>query len=176
MMNLNAKYTFLDTDEDRQQLIAEIAAVRAAVREMAATIPESEWYTPRYHGWSLAAMLAHLNVADNFAMLTLRLALVGIHPRLGMGKLNWWNDFSSRIFKARLVPSTLQSMSKNEARIADFIQHVPMNRLSRTLYHPVVGALTVEHGIQEYFLYHWKGHLQTMREAEDLTQTRSDQL
>lgn len=175
MMNLNAKYTFLDTDEDRQQIITEMMAVRTAVREVAATIPEAEWYTPRYHDWSLAAMLAHLNVADNFAMLTLRMALVGLHPRLGQGKLNRLNDLSSRIFKARLLPSTLRSMEKNEARIADFIRHVPMNRLSRMLYHPVVGPLTVEHAIQEYFLYHWKGHLQTMLETENMGQTRLDQ-
>lgn len=170
-MNPQSKYIFLDTDEDRRYLIGEVAKVRAAMLQIVEIVPERDWYTPRYHTWSLAAMLAHLNVVDNYAMFMLRLALIGIHPRVPIRTVNWFNDRASRIFRNRLVSSSCRSMTRNQQRIEAFIAHLPMDRFSRKIYHPFVGALTVERAMQEYFVFHWQGHLQTICEIEGINES-----
>lgn len=167
-MNPQSKYIYLDTPEDRQHLITEIARARAAVQGLVEIVPEKDWYTPRYHGWSLAAMLAHLNMVDSIALLMLRLALLGIHPRLPLSAVHWVNDRAARVYRTRLVPTSLRDMQKNQARISTFIEHLPITQFSKTVQHPVIGPLTVERAIQEFFLYHWHAHLATMHAVEGI--------
>ena len=47
--------------------MADIRRVRQSVIQMAESVPPERHYEPRYHGWSLAALLAHLNTIDNLA-------------------------------------------------------------------------------------------------------------
>ena len=169
-------YIFLDGTEEREMLIARIAEVRRAVRRVVNHVPEDLWYTSRYHGRSLAAMLGHLNLSDNLSLLLLRSALVGLRLRLSTGKLNQLNNFSTRLFQKRLIASSLRSMERNQERIADFVLHLPINKFSVQVYNPGTQAFTtVERGLQELFVFHWEDHLQTMREVEGIQPpTQSD--
>jgi hypothetical protein len=73
------------------------------------------------------------------------------------------------VFKNRLMETNIKSIQHNEPRICDFILHVPIDRFAREVYSPVWQTyLTVEQGLQEFFLFHWQDHLQTIRQVEDM--------
>ena len=46
---------------------------------------------------------------------------------------------------------------------------LPIDRYTREVYHPPSGSyLTVERALQQYFLFHWQEHLQTMQRVEGI--------
>lgn len=166
---IKRNYRYLDSDDDRQQLVADIRRVRLDLLRVADLVPEAKWYEPRYHGWSLAAMLGHLQMMDTLTLRLMQLALVGVRLPLPEPLLNSFNDLTARLFKGRVVPTTRHGIERNEQRITAFILHLPMDRFTRTVYHPALGEhLTLEQAMQEFFYYHWLGHLQTMRQVEDI--------
>lgn len=160
-------YRFLDTETDRQELVDDIRRARQAVLKIAQSVPEAQWYEPRYHTWSLAAMLGHLHMLDRLSMFQIQMAMLGINVPISQGMLNAFNDMMSKIFRQRVLQTTIKSIERNEANITRFILAVPIQRFTKTLYDPAIAAnITVEQSIQEYFLFHWQGHLQDMREVE----------
>jgi hypothetical protein len=160
-------YRFLDGETDRQALCADIHRVRREVLAIAERVPESQWYEPRYHGWTLAAMLGHLHQMDRLTMLWIQAAMVGIRIPSTPALLNRFNDAMSRVFRKRVMQTTVKSIQQNEKNIADFIMRVPVKQFSKTLYDPAIDkTLTVEQAIQEFFLYHWQDHLADMRARE----------
>lgn len=163
------EFRFLDTEADRHELVADIRRVRQAVIQLAESVPSERWYEPRYHGWTLAALLAHLNTIDNLALLGIKLALVGIRPPVSLSALNTFNDFTALVFRGRIVSTTLRSVRRNEDRVADLIMTLPLDRFTREVYHPPSGSyLTIEQAFQQYFLFHWQEHLQTMQRVEGI--------
>ena len=113
-------------------------------------------------------MLGHLHLMDSVLMYLTQLALVGIHPRIPPATRDGFNDLMARVFKHRLMETTIKSIQQNERRVCDFILRVPMERFAREVYSPVWQTyLTVEQGLQEFFLHHWQDHLQTIRQVED---------
>lgn len=161
---------YLDGEAERLALIEDIRQVRQTVIDFADDTPQEQWYEPRYHGWTLAAMLSHLHNADNVALMQMKLALVGIHITLSLGMLNRINDFAARFFRARLVPTTIKDLRKNEKRIADFILYLPMDRFTREINYPPTGEMmTIERAVQQYFLFHWQHHLKTLQNGEGVS-------
>lgn len=162
------EYRFLDTQEDRAALIADIRQIRQEMIAFAKTIPADQWYTPRYHGWSLAAMLGHLQMMDTLSLWLVQMGALGIALPLSESLLNSFNDFMSRVFKQRVVETTFKGLDKTERKIIDYIQRLPMDRYSKLVYDPAISQyLTVEQAIQELFLYHWRDHFETLRQAHD---------
>lgn len=163
MTNEQSKYIFLDGDAEREQLIEQIHKVRESVLKYAESVPESDWYKVRYHGWSLAAMIGHLNLMDNLNMLWIKMGLMGMRFPLGGGFVDGINSTMSGVFKNRVLITSLKSIPKNEERIAKFIRELPLNRMSQEVYHPQLRKyLTVEQALQSFFLHHWEEHLETM--------------
>lgn len=166
---LNRNYIFLDTQAEREQLIDQIRQVRAATLQMVDVVPRDAWYQPRYHGWSLAAMLGHLHLSDNLTILNIQMGLIGLTVPVSSGVWNRMNDFTARVFKGRIVETTVRGIQKNEARIAKFILQLPVDKFSRRVYDPPIDRyLTVEQAVQEFFLFHWQDHLRTMHIAEGI--------
>lgn len=162
-------YPFLDTVEDREALIKSIATVRRSVLSISDRVPEAQWYEPRYHGWSLAALLAHLHTMDNLCMLLIQFGMLGIHPPLPPWLLHRFNDTTANIYRQRIVTTTRAQIMRKEPRIADFIRHTPIERFSRPVFDPALNQyLTVEQSLCEYYVYHWQEHLQTLEKAEGL--------
>ena len=165
----NREFRYLDGTAERHELIKDIHRVRQSVISLAEAVPPDKQFEPRYHGWSLAALLAHLNTIDNVTLLAIKLSLIGFHPPLPLSALNQFNDLTARLFQRRLVETTIRGMNRNEKRIADFIMTLPMERFTRQVYHSPSGAyLTVEQGLQQFFLFHWQEHLQTMQRVEGI--------
>lgn len=166
---LSHEFRFLDTEGERQELVADIRRVRQAVIQQAESIPSERHYEPRYHGWSLAALLAHLNTIDNLVILGIKLSLLGIRPPVSLNALNAFNDFTAALFRGRIVATTIRGIQRNEARIADLILTLPLDRFTREVYHPPTSRyLTIEQALQQYFLYHWQEHLETMQRDEGI--------
>jgi hypothetical protein len=166
---INRTYRFLDTQDDRENLVADIRHVRRVVLQTVEGLPSDSWYEPRYHSWTPAAMLGHLHLMDNVLRYLIQLALVGIHPAISEGVRDGFNDVMAWVFKNRLMETNIKSIQHNEPRICNFILHVPIDRFAREVYSPVWQTyLTVEQGLQEFFLFHWQDHLQTIRQVEDM--------
>jgi len=160
-------YRFLDNEIDRQGFCDDMRRVRQGVLDVAKRVPESQWYEPRYHGWTLAAMLGHLHQMDRLEMMLIQAAMVGIRIPVPPALLNSFNDAMSKVFRQRVMQTTLRSIEQNEKHIADFIMRVPVKQFSKTVYDPAIDkTLTVEQAIQEFYLYHWQDHLADMRKVD----------
>ncbi|MDZ4766353.1 MAG: hypothetical protein SGI73_17565 [Chloroflexota bacterium] len=162
-------WRYLDSEADRRALIEDIRRVRLAVVTLARAVPPDQQALPRYHGWSLGAMLAHLHLSDSLALLQIKVALIGVHPAFSLKLLNRFNGTTTRWFQKRVVATTIRQIESGEARIADFILRLPMDGFSRPLYYTAGETeLTAERAVQAYFLHHWQEHLTTMQKVEGM--------
>lgn len=162
-------YRYLDSDEDRRALIEDIRQVRRDALRMLEIVPQDQWYEPRYHGFSLAAMLGHLQLMDALALWLIQLALIGIRPPGSAALLNRFNDAMARVFRRRVIETTVKGIQAKEAALAAFIEKLPVEQFSRLVYNPASEQyLTIEQAVQEFFLFHWRDHLATMRAADDV--------
>jgi hypothetical protein len=167
--DLNVAYRYLDTESDRQQLINDTRRVRRLVMQMTDIVPQDKWYEPRYHNWSLAAMFGHLQLMDKLMMMNIQAALIGIRFPIPITMVNQLNDTMAHIYKNRIIETTVRGLNTFENSLADFILRMPIDKFTVQVYHPPSNKyLTIEQALQVFFLHHWQGHLQTMREVEGL--------
>jgi predicted phosphohydrolase len=168
-MSFEQSFRYLDSEADRQRLLEDIRQVRRAVISMTETVPEDKWYEPRYHGWSLAAMLGHLQTMDNFNMLLIQLALVGVRLPISSSLVDSLNDTMARVFQRRLVSTTVRGIETKETVIEKFIRDLPIEKFTLQVFYPPMNKyLTIEQALQVLFLHHWQGHLQTMLDVEGI--------
>jgi hypothetical protein len=166
---LERHYRFLDSEEDRRALIADIQQVRLDVFKVAALVPKEKHFEPRYHGWSLAAMLGHLQLMDNLLLWLVELGILGVRLPIPLSMLNLFNDQMAGVYRGRLVETTIRGIEKKERGIEKFIQHIPVDKFSKMVFDPALQTdLTVEQALQEFFVYHWRDHLDTMRKVDDM--------
>ncbi len=162
------QYRRLNTEADRQALIADIRQVRRELRRVFELVPKDRWYEPRYHGWSPAAMLGHLEMMDGLLMRMVGSAASGFRWSVSTGMLHQMNGIMAGIFRRRLVETTLAGLEQGEQQVIDFIQKMSPERYDRLVYDPALGVfLTIEQALQEFFLEHWREHLATMRAVDD---------
>lgn len=165
----NLEFRFLDTEAERKEFLEDVRRVRRDVVEMADSVATDRHFEPRYHGWSLAAMLMHLHTMDRLAMWQMKLALLNVAPAIPIELVNSFNDTCARFFQRRLVATTIRGIQKHEAQIEDLVLRLPLDRFSKQVFYPPLGIyLTIERGIQAYYLFHWHEHLVTMQKAEGL--------
>jgi hypothetical protein len=165
----NLEFRFLDTEAERKELLEDVRRVRREVLKIAESVPAERHYEPRYHGWSLAAMLMHLLTMDRLSMWQIKLALLNVAPAIPIEMVNSLNDTCARIFQRRLVATTIRGIERHESQVEDLVIRLPVDRFSKQLFYPPLGIyLTIERGIQAYYLFHWHEHLLTMQKAEGL--------
>lgn len=163
------EYRYLDDEAERKALIADIQKVRREVLQIASFVPPDQHFVPRYHGWSLAAMLGHLQLMDNLLMWTVEMGILGIRLPLPLVLLNQFNDTMAGVYRKRMVATTIQGIQKKEHAIEAFILRIPVGKFSKLVYDPALEiTLTVEQALQEFFLYHWRDHLDAMRKVDDI--------
>lgn len=163
------EFRYLDTEGDRRELAGDIRRVRQSVLLLAESVPPERHYEPRYHGWSLAALLTHLNTIDTLALWAIKLALLGVHPPLSPRALDTFNDWTAQVFQRRVVATTIRGIHHTEDHVIDLLMTLPLDRFSREVYHPPSRSyLTVERALQQYFLFHWQEHLQTLQRGAGL--------
>ena len=168
-MSFEAIFRYLDSETDREKLLEDIRQVRREVINMTEIVPEDKWYEPRYHGWSLAAMLGHLQSMDNINMWLVQLALVGVRLPIPINVVDGFNDTMAQVFRRRLVETTVRGIETKEEVVTQFILSLPIDKFTMQVFHPPMGKyLTIEQALQVFFLHHWQEHLQTMRNIEDI--------
>jgi hypothetical protein len=155
-------YRYLDGDAERRELVAD-------VEQIAMAVPENRRFEPRYHGLSLAALLAHLHFSDRIALWGIQMALLGLRPPVPMALVNVLNGLTARLFVKRVPDATIRGIRAHEKRVADFILRLPMDRYTRQVYDPTSESyLTVERALQVAFLFHWQEHLVMMQRVEGI--------
>jgi predicted phosphohydrolase len=168
-MSFDQSFRYLDSESDRQALLDEIRQVRRAVISMTETVPEDKWYEARYHGWSLAAMLGHLQMMDNLNMMLVQMALVGVRLPISISVVNSLIDVTSQVFQRRLVKTTIKGIEQKQRTLEKFILGLPVDQFSRQVFYPPMNRyLTIEQALQVLFLHHWQNHLQTMLDVEGI--------
>jgi hypothetical protein len=168
-MSFDQSFSFLDNEADRRKLLDDMRQIRRAVISMTETVPEDKWYEPRYHGWSLAAMLGHLQTMDNLNLLLIQLALVGVQVPVSRDWVNFLNDRMAQVFQRRVVATTIRGIHQKEKALESFIMTMPLDKFSKQVFYPPNNRyLTVEQALQVFFLHHWQDHLQTMLDVEGI--------
>jgi len=163
------EYRYLDGEAERRALIEDIKQVRRDVLQVADLVPPDKQYQPRYHRWSLAAMLGHLQLMDNLLMWLIDLGLVGVRVPVPLLMLNSFNDQMAQVYQRRVVATTIRGIQHKEGVIEAYILRLPVDKFSKLVYDPAQEVtLTVEQAVQEFFLYHWRHHLDTMRKVDDM--------
>jgi hypothetical protein len=166
-------YRYLDTEADRRELLDELREVRQAVIATARSVPEDQWYTPRYHDWSLAAMLGHLMLMDTVNLWWIQLALLKISPRPPASLLDQFNALMAQVFQKRVIETTIMDIERKEKKVDEFILNLPIERFTNLVCYPTTGEmLTVERAVQTLFLHHWQEHLKTMLDVEGIENPR----
>ena len=168
-MSIEASFRYLDSEADRRKLLEDIRQVRRAVADMTDIVPEEHWYEPRYHGWSLAAMLGHLQLMDTINLWLIQLALMGVRPPIPQEIVDGFNDVMAKVFQRRVVGTTIQGLDKREKMLETFILGLPLDKFTMQVFYPPVNHyLTIEQALQVMFLHHWQEHLKTMLDAEGI--------
>jgi hypothetical protein len=166
---LKRDYRYLDGEAERLALIEDIKQVRRDVLRVADLVPKDKHHEPRYHGWSLGAMLGHLQLMDNLSMWVIELGILGVRVPVSAPLVDSFNDWMAGIYRGRVVETTIRGIQKKEKGIEEFVMRVPVDKFTRLVYHPILQVdLTVEQALQEVFLYHWREHLETMRKVDDM--------
>jgi hypothetical protein len=162
------KYRFLDDDQDRIEMLADIRRTRRAVIDMAEHLPPLDRYTPRYYGWTMAAVLTELYLSDRLTMAGIELALLRIPP-LRFNLLAPFNRLTASLFQHRSVELTLRAIRRYERCIADLVLSLPIDKFSRPVYDPAHRVVvTVEQTMQEGFLFHWQDTLLALQRVEGI--------
>lgn len=168
-MSFDQSFRFLDSEDDRRRLLEDIRVVRRAVISMTETVPEEQWYAPRYHDWSLAAMLGHLQMMDHLNLWLVKMALVGMRPPISSTVVDGLNDLMAQVFRRRVVATTIRGIEKQEKVLEDFIMGLPLDKFTVQVFYPPANKyLTIEQALQVLFLHHWQNHLQTMLDVEGI--------
>ena len=168
-------YRFLDDEVDRRQFIARMREAREAVIALRSVVPEARWYTERHAGWSLAAILGHLQWMDRLHLLQVQLAIWNLP--FPFSARNWARvtDWQQRIFKRRRLGSSVDGIRGALPDQERFILGLDVADFSKRLtYAPTGQVLTVEQAVQEFLLFHWQDRLRALRIAEGLHPTADD--
>jgi hypothetical protein len=168
--NNSKPYIFLDGAAERKTLILSVTALRRQMYNLTEHIPQADWYTPRYGAWSLAGVLGHLNFHDSMSLTAIRMALIGLRPATSLKMLQRVNRITVRVFRSRVIETSLQSMEQNEHRIIDFIMGLSMSKFTMRVWDPRYQQfLTIEKAIQDFWVFHWSHHIEQIQVAEGIT-------
>ncbi len=161
-------YRSLESNESRRALVEEIKKVRQQALVLVELVPQEQWYEPNFQGWSLAFILAHLNMMDDLTLQMMQSALRGFTVPLPKSFLNRFNAVTSRLFRRRTIKGTLEEIRRKEPRVLNFVLKLPTNQMQRRVYDPWLERyLTVEQAVQEFLLIHWEMHIQPVLDAYD---------
>lgn len=168
-MSFEPTFRFLDSEADRHSLLEDMRQVRRAAVQMSDLVPEDKWYEPRYHNWSLAAMMGHLQMMDSLNLLLIQLALVGVRLPISMNLVDNLNNFMAQVFRQRVLKTTIRGIETKGKVLEDFILQVPIDKFTMQVFYPPMNKyLTIEQALQVMFLHHWQQHLQTMLDVEGI--------
>ena len=168
-------YRFLDDEEDRLQFIARMREVRESFIAMRSIVPEARWYEARHDGWSLAAILGHLQWMDRLHLLQVQLAIWNLPFPFSARTWERVSGWQQRLFRRRLTKSSVDGIRAALPDQEAFILQLAVDDFSKRLtYAPTGQTLTVEQAVQEFLYFFWLDRLRALRIAEGLHPTPGD--
>ncbi len=169
------EFRFLDGEDDRLQFIARMREVREAFIAMRSVVPEARWYEVRDEGWSLAAIMGHLQWMDRLHLLQVQLAIWNLPFPFSARTWERVTGWQQRIFQRRLMKSSVDGIRGALPDQEAFVLHMAVDDFSKRLtYAPTGQVLTVEQAVQEFLLFFWQDRLRALRIAEGLHSTPGD--
>ncbi len=168
-------YEFLDDEVDRRQFIARMREVREAVIGLRSVVPEARWYEARHEGWSLAALMGHLQWMDRLHLLQVQLAIWNLPFPFSARTWARVSGWQQRVFRRRLLRSSVNGIRAALPDQESFVLQLSVEDFSKRLtYAPTGQTLTVEQAVQEFLLFYWRDQLRALRIAEGLRQAPGD--
>jgi len=153
------------SDEQRQDLIGQIAAAPAKMRAAVAGLSDEQLNTPyRPEGWTVRQVVHHVPDSHLNSYIRFKLALTEEHPTIKAYDENVWANLDD----ARRAPINI-SLDLLEAlhhRWVLFLRSLKGGDFQRTFNHSEIGSVSVDKNIA---LYAWHGrhhvaHITSLRE------------
>jgi len=153
------------SDEQRQDLIGQIAAAPAKMRAAVAGLSDEQLNTPyRPEGWTVRQVVHHVPDSHLNSYIRFKLALTEEHPTIKAYDENVWANLDD----ARRAPINI-SLDLLEAlhhRWVLFLRSLKGGDFQRTFNHSELGSVSVDKNIA---LYAWHGrhhvaHITSLRE------------
>lgn len=177
MVEVKREYRDLSSEENRRLLVENMKQVRRDALVLIRAVPPQSWYKPRYHGWTPAFLIAHLQIMDNATLRLMQLAMRGISIPSTLGLINVLNDVSAKLFRQRKVENTIHRIQTDEPHLISFVLRAPKDQLQRVIYDPAIEKrLTVEQAMQEFFVYHWRWHMGDMQAVDGRAEGKSAEI
>ncbi|MCY4008159.1 MAG: hypothetical protein OXF22_00180 [Anaerolineaceae bacterium] len=163
MTQARTDWIYLDDEIERERLAQAMREIRQQMRQAAElrSGPQLESaYEAQFAGWSIAALLSHLNANDTLGRWQLQAALVGIRPQWDEGKLHRLNRWQQRFFQRTPLEKTFARIDAHCRQLCEFIHRLPLKKLSTPVWLVATQEWsTVERAAQIFFLHHWQEHL-----------------
>lgn len=168
-------WIYLDDEIERERLAEAIRVIRRSARKLAELRQENAC-EPLYEGWSLAALLAHLNANDTLGRWLVQAALVGFRPRFAAEKLHRLNEWQRNFFQRTPLEKTFERIDAHGAQLCEFVHRLPLRKLSTPVWLVAQQEWsTVERATQIFFVHHWREHLAQIERQANATAPPSTQ-
>ena len=153
------------SDEQRQDLIGQIAAAPAKMRAAVAGLSDEQLNTPyRPEGWTVRQVVHHVPDSHLNSYIRFKLALTEEHPTIKAYDENVWANLDD----ARSAPInvSLDLLEALHLRWVLFLRSLKGGDFQRTFNHSEIGSVSVDKNIA---LYAWHGrhhvaHITSLRE------------
>ena len=153
------------SDEQRQDLIGQIAAAPAKMRAAVAGLSDEQLNTPyRPEGWTVRQVVHHVPDSHLNSYIRFKLALTEEHPTIKAYDENVWANLDD----ARRAPInvSLDLLEALHRRWVLFLRSLKGGDFQRTFNHSEIGSVSVDKNIA---LYAWHGrhhvaHITSLRE------------
>ena len=153
------------SNEQRQAMIAEIAATPERMRAAVAGLSDEQLDTPyRPEGWTVRQVVHHVPDSHLNSYTRFKLAITEDHPTIRAYDENLWANLAD----ARTAPidMSLDLLESLHRRWVVFLRSFDEKDFARTFQHPEIGVVSVDKNVA---LYAWHGrhhvaHITSLRE------------
>ena len=149
--------------ERRRELIAQIAALPARLREILANLNDQQLDRPyRDGGWTVRQVVHHLADSHVHAYTRFKFAAVEDQPQVKGYAENDWANLPEA--KSMPVSVSLEILSGIHSRWSEFLRHLPAEAFERAYLHSERGPETLARAL-ELYVWHGEHHLAHIRNA-----------
>ena len=150
----------------RSEAIAAITALPTKIRDAVRSLSEAQLDTPyRPDGWTVRQVVHHVGDSHINAFVRLKLALTEDNPTV---KPYDEKAFATLPDQRLPIDVSLWLLDGLHARWAAVLNTLTTEQFARPLYHPEIGAITVDYLVQTYGWHslHHVAHITRLRERE----------
>ncbi len=158
-------YSGSPTPEQREQLIAEIAAAPQNLREAVRDLTPQQMQTPyREGGWTVRQVVHHVPESHMNAFIRFKLALTEDEPTIKPYMEDRWAQLSD----VQTTPPevSLALLDALHIRLVDVLRAIEPEQWKRTFRHPELGVVPLEKNLALY-AWHGKHHVAHITELRN---------